>query len=308
MAGSSFLSRRALLLAAPALLIGTAAMWPHPRAHVSRETVLVNGRTVHFERAGSGPALVLIHGASGSHRDWTFRHLPALAERFDVIAFDRPGLGASDPAPDPYSLASQADVMVAALGQIGPKTAAIVGHSYGGAVALAWALNHPDTVDALVTLSAPSHPWPGSPGRLYDITNTPVIGWGFSRLVPFLATDTRLGGAMTSIFRPQPIPDGFATHVNPRLSVEPRQYKRNAGQIGALKGELRDMAPRYPSLGMPIAVVHGLEDTIVRAMTHVPPFEASVPNANVRLMEGVGHMPHHAEPDLLPTTLDRLLG
>jgi hypothetical protein len=64
------------------------------------QLLTVGGRTVHAQVSGQGPDLVLIHGASGNIRDFTFDLVARLDDRYRVIAFDRPGLGWSDDAGD----------------------------------------------------------------------------------------------------------------------------------------------------------------------------------------------------------------
>jgi len=61
--------------------------------------VEVRGRRVHYVQAGEGPDLVLIHGASGNLRDWTFDFVDRIAHRYRVTVCDRPGLGYTDPDP-----------------------------------------------------------------------------------------------------------------------------------------------------------------------------------------------------------------
>ncbi|MBA3325489.1 MAG: alpha/beta fold hydrolase, partial [Rhodobacteraceae bacterium] len=114
-------------------------------------TLTVEGVPLFYVRRGAGPPVVLIHGASGNLRDFTLDVMPALAARHDVIAFDRPGHGLSGwPGPEAASLSEQARLMRLALAQLGVARATVVGHSYGGSVALAWALDAPETVDGLL--------------------------------------------------------------------------------------------------------------------------------------------------------------
>ncbi|MCF0096171.1 alpha/beta fold hydrolase [Micromonospora sp. MH99] len=98
------------------------------------------------EASGAGPAVVLISGAGEVGLDWAVV-LPALAERSRVIAYDRAGLGASDPAAR-LTLDSQVRDLVALLDTIGP--AVLVGHSWGGLLAELAALARPDRTRGVV--------------------------------------------------------------------------------------------------------------------------------------------------------------
>lgn len=150
---------------------GARAVTAHPPE--GRLIALPDGRRLHAVVRGEGPDLVLIHGASGSSRDVTFALVDRLAPAFRVIAVDRPGLGHSDPLPHgDASLVGQVAAIRAACASLGATNPLLVGQSYGGSVALAWALGHPAA--ALVTLSAPSLPWPGSLDPWYRLTASPV--------------------------------------------------------------------------------------------------------------------------------------
>lgn len=300
------LTRRRAILGGAALVLGAHLMLRPRRPQPTGETVTVRGRRLHFVRAGSGPPLVVIHGASGTHRDWTFFHMARLAERYEVFAFDRPGIGASDAAPGPVGLSGQADLLRDAMAALGHERVTLVGHSYGGSVALNWAVGSPERVAALVLLAAPSLVWEGSPGRLYDLTNTPVVGWVFSELVPYIASEARIARSIDRIFAPQPVPAEFREHVGIRVAVQPTMFRRNAAMVGALKDDIRAMTPNYDRLTMPIELIHGEADTIVRNTIHSAPFSDMVPTARLTALPGVGHMPHHADPGLLDTALARV--
>ena len=117
----------------------------------SGQFIEVNGTRVHAWVAGEGPDVVLIHGAFGSLRDFTFDLAHRLSDRYRVVALDRPGLGytgrtearyARPFAGDAESPAEQAALLAAAARALGAENPVVVGHSMGGIVAMAWALDH----------------------------------------------------------------------------------------------------------------------------------------------------------------------
>ncbi|WP_293572755.1 alpha/beta fold hydrolase [Phaeobacter sp.] len=193
---------RAVLIAALLCALGAAAtLW---RA-TAREAVAVakypplgqfvdvGGARIHLLDLGQpagrtaddpAPDLVLIHGASGHIRDMTFRLAPALRDRYRVIIVDRPGLGYSDAAnSNGASLSEQAALIRAATTQIGAQKPIVLGQSYGSGVALAWALDAPGSLAALVTVAGVSHPWPTPLSRFYKVTSSPL---GQALAVPLL--------------------------------------------------------------------------------------------------------------------------
>ena len=276
-----------------------------PAPTPTAQFVETNARWLHYKIMGKGPKVILLHGASGSLLDWSFKLMDLLAKDYQVLAFDRPGLGHSDAADD-ATLGEQAKIMRDAARVLGFGKAALVGHSFGGSVALKWALDAPQTVQSLLLLAAPSHLWEGSASRLYDLTNTPALGWLFSQTVPILATEARTKATIAAIFNPQTVPDGYVKHIQPALITRPATYRRNAAQVGLLKQQIREMAPRYPELTMPIELIHGTADTIVGLDIHSAPFARRMPNARLTRLEGVGHMLHHTNPDAFTSALKRL--
>ncbi len=179
----------------------------------------------------------------------------------------------------------------------------VLGHSFGGTVALAWGLDH--SARALVLLAAPSHEWPGGLGALYAITGSAPGG---ALAVPLLAATVgveRMRQITRRIFAPDPVPDGYLDHLGGQLTLRRGSLRSNARQVSGLKPHIVTMSGRYPSLRMPIEMVHGLADTIVPADIHARILAGVVPNGHLTLLPGVGHMPHHADPDAVIAAIDR---
>ncbi|SNS41893.1 alpha/beta fold hydrolase [Tropicimonas sediminicola] len=259
----------------------------------------VGGGMVHALTTGSGPDVVLLHGASGNLRDFTFDLVGRLARDFRVTAFDRPGLGHSDPLhADGESPAEQAAVLDAAAGMLGLGRAVIVGHSFGGSVAMAWALEHPERVAAVVTLAGATMPWPGDLGPWYRIASTT---FGAATVVPLVSgwlPDSYARNSVASIFAPQQPPDGYLEHVGIPLTLRRAAVLRsNVRQVAGLKPHVAAMARRYPGLSVPVEIVHGTADTIVPAAVHAHPMSRLLPTARLTELPGIGHMPHHVAPD-----------
>lgn len=137
----------------------------------------VNGHRVHVVVRGSGPDLVLIHGASGSTRDMTFELARHLEDRYRLLIFDRPGLGYTDRINRTgATLVEQADLLSIAAAQLGAVKPIVAGQSYGGAVALAWAVHFPDRLSALVPISAVSSIWKTPLDLYYRTVSHPLLG------------------------------------------------------------------------------------------------------------------------------------
>ena len=257
----------------------------------SGDFLTVDGQRLHFEARGTGPDLVMIHGASGSLRDLTFSLRDRLADRFRVTVIDRPGLGHSDPMPD-ASLRAQALLLKAAVARLGVKDPVLLGQSYGGSVALAWALTGGPR--ALVLVGSPSLPWPGKLDPWYRLTSTRL---GRALAIPLasaLVPQSYVATTTANVFAPDPVPPGYAEHLGAALALRRASLAANAAQVNALRAELVAMEPQYPRLTLPVELIHGDRDSIVPLAVHSGPLSQLLPKARLTVIEGGGHMPHHA--------------
>ena len=255
---------------------------------------------------GSVPDLVLIHGASGNARDMTFTLAPRLADRYRVIVFDRPGLGFTDRLNSTgASIREQADLLSRAAAELGAKKPIVMGQSYGGAVALAWAVYYPETVSALVPVSAPSLPWDTPLDTFYRITSS-RLGSAFAvPLITAFVPDSRIDQTLRSIFAPQAVPDGYADYVGVGLTLRRKSLRANADQRANILDEITALEPLYERLTLPIELVHGTADTTVGNAIHSARLVDRIDSANLTTLDGVGHMPQHVAPDAVVDAIDR---
>lgn len=264
--------------------------------------VTVDGKRLHYEIAGEGPDLVLVHGASGSLRDFTFELRNQLTDRYRVIVVDRPGLGHSD-ALDDMSLLAQARFIKAGVAQLGVTEPIVLGQSYGGAVTLAWALDGGPR--ALVLVAAPSLPWPGKLDIWYRVTDTTL---GRALAIPMASAfvpDSYVRSATAAVFAPDPVPPGYDDFLGTQLTLRRDTLAANTGQVNSLRAELVTMEPLYPGLTLPVELVHGSADTVVPLAIHSGPLSRLLPSVRLTVIDGAGHMPHHAHADIVLQAIDR---
>jgi pimeloyl-ACP methyl ester carboxylesterase len=122
---------------------------------------------------GADPAIVLLHGASGNMEDMRLALGDVLGSTHRVILIDRPGHGwsARPRHVDYASPARQAELVADVLNYLGVKRAIVIGHSWGGACATAYALTFPQRTASLVLIAAPCHPWDGDCAKLIVLKN-----------------------------------------------------------------------------------------------------------------------------------------
>ena len=263
----------------------------------SGKLIDIDGTTVHALVTGAGPDLVLIHGASGNLRDFSFDLIEPLAQHYRVIALDRPGLGWTDRLHDRGETpGEQARLLQKAADRLGVTRPLVLGHSFGGAVALAWALERPEETAGLILLGAVSNPWPGGLDTLYHVNSSRL---GSALVVPLItafAPLDRVHAALEAIFKPQRVPVGYARPIGAGLTMRRDSLRANARQITRLRPQVVEMSEQYHRLEMPLEILHGEADTIVPLEIHSEPLSRQAPDADLLRMPGVGHMPHHADP------------
>jgi len=283
------------------------ARYPPLGRFVEAEGVRLHYLEAGQQRAGAGPPLVLLHGASGNLRDWWLSILPALGRRHRVIAFDRPGFGHSEPGPGRHwRLAEQTAVLYAGLHALGVRRCLLVGHSWSGALALHWALARPGEVAGLGLISGAAMDWGGALDLHYRLGATPAIGRMVAAALPRLLPRRRVEAVLRPIFAPQPVPPRYMREGGVELALRARTFVTNARAVRDLYSQILANQPHYPEIACPVELVHGTADRIVPAEVHAVPLTELLPRARLTRLDGIGHMPHHAEPDRVIACLDAL--
>jgi pimeloyl-ACP methyl ester carboxylesterase len=136
--------------------------------------LVADGVRLNAVECGSGDPLLLLHGWGACVPFWK-ETIPALAERHRVIAFDWPGFGLSEAA-GPFTIDRYVSLLGKVMDALGLRSATIVGHSMGGAIATAFALAHPERVTKLVQVCAPidgatAFPW------YIVLASLPIVRW-----------------------------------------------------------------------------------------------------------------------------------
>ena len=181
----------------------------------------------------------------------------------------------------------------------------MLGQSYGGTIALAWALAAPQEVAALVLVAAASNPWQGSLGPWYRMT----ASWpGYHLLLPLVsgwASPARINRAVADVFAPDSAPPGYADYIGAALTLRLGTLRTNSRQINALLPHIREMSRRYGRIDCPAELIHGTADTTVPLAAHSEPLSRQLPGAHLTTLPGAGHMPHHSHEAELIAAIDR---
>ncbi|MEO0882932.1 MAG: alpha/beta hydrolase [Pseudomonadota bacterium] len=268
----------------------------------------VNGAKTHvIEQGGMGAPILMIHGASANAQEFTHTLAPLLEDEFRVLMADRPGHGYSKRPKDSDELATQAAQMAGVLdARADGQKAVIVGHSFGGAVALRLALDRPDLVEALVLLAPVTHDWGGGGEAWYNkYAANPVLGGPLTQLIPIIGPG-RLSTGINGVFHPEQAPDGYLEAASVPLLFRPKTFRANAKDVTNLRAELAAQQVRYGELSMPVTVYNGHRDTVIKPALHVGKLKQQVPQLDVVDLPQGGHMPHHIHSEAIADTIRSL--
>jgi pimeloyl-ACP methyl ester carboxylesterase len=274
---------------------------------VALSHVAIHGHDVSYRRSGSGETVLLIHGLAGSSRTWR-SVLPELALTHDVIAPDLLGHGESAKPTGDYSLGAFASGLRDFLAALDVPRATIVGHSFGGGVAMQLAYQHPELCDRLVLVSS------GGLGREVSWLLRLLTLPGAEQLMPlifprFVADRGEALGKLLFRFGLQ----------SPHLAEMWRAYSSLAGAenrkafVRTMRGVIEPggqvvsaLDRLYLAAHVPTLIVWGSRDDII-PVRHAMVAHEAIPNSRVAILDDVGHFPHVEAPDRFLDVLTEFL-
>lgn len=256
----------------------------------------VDGVRLHYVERGQGQPLVLLHGNGSMIQDFELSGLLDLASKqYRVIAFDRPGYGYSKrPRSTIWNPLAQAELLHKALQQLGAESPIIVGHSWGTLVALAIALEYP--VHSLVLLSGYYFPTFRIDVPLVSPPAIPIVGDVMRYTISPLIGRLLWPGVLRIIFGPAPVPPLFAAKFAAWMVLRPSQLRAAAAESALLIPYAIALGRRYHELTLPVVIMAGAKDRYADPHTHSVRLHRALPQSELKLISGAGHMIHHTAP------------
>lgn len=292
-----------LLLAAvvPFLIPVPALENTRPVAELADEEsrfIEVDGITVHYKEFGEGDrTIILLHGFGASTFSWREVTGP-LSQSFRVITYDRPAFGLTErPMPgdwtgrSPYSTASQAQMIIDMMDQLGVNQAVLVGNSAGGTVATTAALAYPERVSALVLVDAAVYTSGGVPSWLNPLLSLPQV----DHLGPLLVRSiARKGDDFLRSAWHDPALLSEAVYAGYHLPLQAENWDRGLWELTKTY-QANDLPVQLKNLTMPVLVITGDDDRIIPTADSLR-LAQEIPGAQLAVMPACGHVPQEECP------------
>jgi 4,5:9,10-diseco-3-hydroxy-5,9,17-trioxoandrosta-1(10),2-diene-4-oate hydrolase len=265
----------------------------HPR--IEEAFALVGGAKVHYQRAGAGRPLLLLHGLVGSAKNWR-RNISFLSRDSAVYAVDLFNMGQSDRVPGlDAGLEATADRLAAYMDAVGLDEADIAGHSHGGSVAMMFAARHPDRVRRLI-LFAPANPFCDLGDQLIRFYQT-RFGIRIARLIPFLPRMLKATALRRMYGDPSRVEedtlDGYTQglHIPGTVDHVLQIVQRWSVDMRLLRDALTGLAPK------PTLLIWGDRDRAV-GLSSARELQRTLPQSSLLVLPGVGHIPFEEMPEI----------
>jgi pimeloyl-ACP methyl ester carboxylesterase len=288
----------ACVLAALALVV-IALNWTYgrlpaePKPHGS--FVSVDGLRIHYlERAGTGTPIVLLHGLPGTAEDWN--EVTPLLAGHRTIAIDRPGFGYSSGGYVKFD--RQVEVIAALLRRLGVTRPILVGHSYGGTLALAFAERHPSQLRGLVLVDAAAGgtkvgSFERAQAHAVKLLQLPVVhqiaNVTFGQLLDTVSVDMTDGRA----FHPQPVASAHRHRVL-AINMTKGNLEAYGGEELEANGVFDEVDRQLARISTPTVVIQGKDDELVKPV-YGRRLAAVLPHARLQIVPG-GHMAPYTHP------------
>jgi pimeloyl-ACP methyl ester carboxylesterase len=248
------------------------------------QKVLANGLSLAYQRAGSGPALVLLHGFSLDSRSWR-PQLEGLSDSFTVIAWDAPGAGESQDPPVSFGIGDWADALAAVLDAAGVRQAHVVGLSWGGLLAQEFYRRHRSRLRSLILVDT----YAGWTGSL-------TAGIAEQRLQAALNDSTLAPGDFVQKYLPGMFSDKAADDILRELGAIMADFHPAGFRLMATALARADMREFLANINIPTLLIWG--DSDKRAPLSVgQAMRDAIPGARLEVIRAAGHLTNVERPN-----------
>jgi pimeloyl-ACP methyl ester carboxylesterase len=270
--------------------------------------VEIGGNRIHYVEEGEGRPIVFLHGLGAQLHHFRHTLFGRFGAGYRLVALDRPGSGYSVRASGATGrLPEQADLVRRFIEELRLERPLIVGHSLGGAIALALAVEHPTAISGIALLSPLTH-LEARTRQGFDLLYVP------SRLLRRILAYTvaiplslrYAQPTLRFIFAPQAVPADYMVAGGGWLGLRPPHYFATSTDVVAVERDLGRIEKRYPEIAMPAGILFGTADRVIGEAVHGEPMLDKISGLDFERVEGMGHMPQFVEAERVVGFIQRI--
>jgi pimeloyl-ACP methyl ester carboxylesterase len=254
----------------------------------------VDGNRIHYVEAGQGPPILFIHGLGAQLHQFRHTLFDRLKGDYHLVALDRPGSGYSVRARGSSAgISEQARVIVGFMEKLGLERPLVVGHSFGGIVALALAIEHPDRLSGLALLS-PYTRYSDKNAAEFEplVIAQPWRRWLVAQTIAIPNALKTAPQVLDFLFGPQTMPADYPIGGGGMLGLRSSHFYATSSDLMASGLDMPRLAQRYSEIKLPVGILFGTADRVLPHKPHGIAMKDKVPGLELELVEGVGHMLH----------------
>jgi pimeloyl-ACP methyl ester carboxylesterase len=293
-----------LVVTAVVVLLLVTGFFMHVTRRISRQAeklvpaagkrITVDGHDVHYVESGQGRPILMIHGLGGHLHHMRRPLMERFGDDYRLIAIDRPGSGYSSRPRGDGRLSQQADFIAHLIDAMELDRPLIVGHSLGGAIALAVALRHPGKISGLALISPLTHHYSEVPPEFAPLhIPNPLLRRLIANTVAVPVSARNAPRTLDFVFGPQQPPADLAVAGGALAGMRPSHIYATSTDLVALRHDLKDFENRYGEIDMPVGILFGDKDRVLNYRRHGLSMRDKIADLDLEIAEGVGHMPQY---------------
>ncbi|RUW20807.1 alpha/beta fold hydrolase [Mesorhizobium sp. M1A.F.Ca.IN.020.06.1.1] len=303
-----------LLVAAAAVVLGfmLATSWIATKAErlvpACGKFIEIGGSRIHYVETGEGRPIVFLHGLGAQLHHFRHTLFGRFGAGYRLIALDRPGSGYSVRAGGASGrLPEQAEVVRRFIEELGLERPLIVGHSLGGAIALALAIEHATAISGIALIAPLTH-LEARVRQKFDLLYVPsrLKRWILAHTLAIPYSLKYAEPTMKFIFAPQAVPGDYMIAGGGWLGLRPAHFQATSTDIVAVEEDLGRLEQRYGEILMPAGILFGADDRVLGIAAHGEPMPGRIRELDFERVQGLGHMPQFVEPERVVAFIERI--
>jgi len=278
------------------------------RVPPSGKFVDVEGNRIHYVESGEGKPILFIHGLGAQFHQFRHPLFSRLDKEFRLVALDRPGSGYSVRARGAGAgISEQARLIVRFMEKLGIERPLLVGHSLGGIIALAIAIEHPDKVAGLALLS----PYTRYQKEVQPVfaqldIKQPLRRWVIAQTFAIPTALKTAPQVLDFVFGPQAMPADYPTAGGGMSGLRPSHFYATSSDLVASGLDMPRLEGRYGEIGVPVGIMCGTADRVLPHEANGVAMKDRIAGLELELLEGIGHMPQFAATDAVVAFIRRM--